>query len=45
MRSKLNAGDIPGAAREFTRWCHAGGRVDEELLERRTAELVMFLGT
>ncbi len=44
LRSKLNAGDLPGAAREFTRWCHTGHLVDEDLLHRRTAELVMFCG-
>lgn len=40
----FNAGDIGGAAREFTRWDHAGRAIIEGLLVRRTAELVMFLG-
>jgi lysozyme len=40
----FNAGDLAGAAREFTKWCHAGGAISPGLLARRTAELVMFAG-
>lgn len=34
----LNAGDYPGAAKEFERWDHAGGKVVSGLLRRRQAE-------
>ena len=44
LLSKLNTGDVRGAAREFTRWCRTGGKVVDGLLARRTAELVTFSG-
>lgn len=40
---KLNAGDPEGAAAEFERWRHAGGRVLPGLLRRRIAERTLFL--
>jgi lysozyme len=41
---KLNAGDYSGAADEFLRWNHAGGKVLKGLTRRREAERHMFLG-
>ena len=38
----LNNGDYVGAAHEFTRWCHAGGREIDGLLHRRIAEQQLF---
>ena len=40
---KLNAGDIAGAAAEFPRWDHAGGKEVAGLLRRRQAEQREFL--
>ena len=40
---KLNAVDYEGAANEFPRWDHAGGRVLAGLTRRREAERRMFL--
>jgi lysozyme len=40
---KLNAGDYAGAADEFPKWCHAGGKVNAGLLRRRMSEQQMFL--
>lgn len=40
---RLNAGDKPGAAKEFGRWIHAGGRKLNGLLRRRYAEMTLFL--
>ena len=40
---RLNAGDFAGAAREFTRWDHAGGREVQGLLNRRKAEQALFV--
>ena len=39
----LNAGDYAGAAAQFERWDHAGGRVMAGLLRRRLAERDLFL--
>lgn len=39
----FNQGEVDRAALEFTKWCHAGGKVVDGLLARRTAELVIFL--
>jgi lysozyme len=39
---KLNAGDYAGAAAEFDKWDHAGGRVLAGLLKRREAETQLF---
>ena len=36
------AGDHEGAAREFARWCHAGGRVMPGLVRRREAEAALY---
>lgn len=40
---KLNAGDHAGAADEFLRWKHAGGRVLPGLVTRRDDERRLFL--
>ena len=39
---KINRRDFAGAALEFPKWCHAGGKVDAGLVRRRAAEAVMF---
>lgn len=39
----LNAGDKTGAAEQFLRWDHAGGRVLTGLVARRRAERQLFL--
>lgn len=36
------AGDHDGAAREFARWVHAGGKVMKGLVRRRTAESRLY---
>lgn len=41
---KLNAGDYAGAAKEFPKWKYAGGKVSKGLVNRRKAEVGMFLG-
>lgn len=43
LRQKLNRGDYEGAAREFPKWCRAGGVRLAGLLRRRQAEMEMFL--
>lgn len=40
---KLNAGDETGAAHEFLRWNHQGGKVLKGLTKRRTEEMEYFL--
>ena len=42
---KLNQRDYIGAAYEFGRWDHAGGKVCEPLTRRRAAEAALFRGT
>jgi len=39
----LHKGDFAGAADQFERWDHAGGRVLPGLLQRRLAEKELFL--
>jgi lysozyme len=39
----LNAGDDIGAAEQFKRWDHAGGKVLAGLTKRREAEAEMFM--
>lgn len=39
----LNANQVQAAANQFTRWCYAGGKVVEGLVERRNAERALFL--
>lgn len=39
---KLKAGDYSGAADEFERWIHAGGRVMAGLVKRRKEERALF---
>ncbi len=43
LLSKLSNGDIEGAAKEFSRWNRAGGRVLLGLVARRNAEKKLFL--
>ena len=40
---KLNAGDRKGAAKEFDKWVHAGGKRLNGLVRRRAAEKALFL--
>lgn len=42
LGTKLNAGDIDGAAEEFLKWNHAGGTVVAGLARRREAEQALF---
>ena len=42
LRACVNRGDMDAAAREFPRWCLAGGRRIPGLLRRRLAEAEMF---
>lgn len=42
LTRKHKAGDFAGAAREFDRWCHAGGRVMKGLARRRAAEAALY---
>jgi len=42
---KLNAGDTAGAAQEFGRWVHAGGKRLRGLERRREAEKSLFGGS
>ena len=43
LRRKLKAGDYKGAANEFPRWCHSGGKVLPGLVRRREVERRLFL--
>lgn len=42
LTRKHIAGDFAGAAREFDRWCYAGGRVMRGLARRREAEAALY---
>ncbi|GAA0284899.1 hypothetical protein GCM10009127_28190 [Alteraurantiacibacter aestuarii] len=42
LTRKHVAGDHAGAAREFDRWCYAGGRVMKGLVRRREAESALY---
>lgn len=42
LTRKHKAGDFAGAAREFDRWCYAGGRVLKGLVNRRAAESALY---
>jgi len=42
LTRKHKAGDLAGAAREFDRWCYAGGRVMKGLVRRRAAESALY---
>lgn len=44
LTARHRAGNIPGAASEFTRWNRAGGRVLPGLTRRRAAEADLYLG-
>ena len=41
--ARLKAGDLPGAASQFARWVHGGGKVLPGLVTRRAAERDLFL--
>jgi lysozyme len=43
LRARLNRGERVGAADEFPRWVHAGGRRVPGLVRRRLAERALFL--
>lgn len=43
LLKKHKAGDHEGAAAEFGRWIHAGGRVLPGLVRRRAAEAALYL--
>lgn len=43
MLRKLNNGDKEGAAKEFPRWCKAGGREVQGIKNRREKEMVLFV--
>lgn len=43
LLSKVNSGDLSGAADEFLRWDRAGGVVVPGLYRRRVAERALFL--
>lgn len=43
LLKKLNSGDLSGAADEFLKWNHAGGKVVAGLTARRAAERELFL--
>lgn len=43
LLTKLNAGDVQGAANEFPRWKYAAGRVLPGLVTRRERERSLFL--
>lgn len=45
LLSLLNAGDVTGAADQFLRWDHAGGKQVPGLTRRRQAERSLFLQT
>ena len=42
LTRKHKAGDYAGAAREFDRWCNAGGRKMPGLVRRRAAESALY---
>lgn len=42
LLKRVNAGDFEGAAVEFAKWKHGGGRVLEGLVRRREEEEAMF---
>jgi len=43
LLKKLNSGDMKGAADQFLKWDHAGGKVVLGLTRRRQAERALFL--
>lgn len=44
LLKKVNAKDFEGAAAEFGKWVHGGGRVLPGLIKRRAAEAHLFRG-
>lgn len=44
LMKKVNARDFEGAAAEFGKWVHGGGRVLPGLIKRRAAEVALFRG-
>ncbi len=43
MFARLKAGDFQGAASQFPRWVHGGGKVLPGLVKRRATEQTLFL--
>lgn len=44
LRKRVNSGQHDKVESEFLRWCHAGGKKVQGLLNRRKAEAAMFMG-
>ncbi len=44
LKKRLLVDDFSGAADQFPRWVHADGKVLQGLVNRRTAEMKLFLG-
>lgn len=42
LARRFNAGDVPGAGAQFVVWHKAGGKMNDDLLDRRARELWMF---
>jgi lysozyme len=42
---RINAGDMGGAAEEFSKWVKAGGKTLPGLVRRRADEKALFMGT
>lgn len=43
LLKKINKSDFKGAAEEFPKWCRAGGREVQGLINRRNEERILFL--
>lgn len=43
LLADLNDGDMSAASEQFDRWIHAGGKVDQGLVKRRSEEKQLFL--
>jgi lysozyme len=43
LLKKLNQGDIHGAEEQFLLWDHVNGKVSQDLLKRRKAEMALFM--
>lgn len=42
LLSLVNEGDLDAAANEFSKWVHANGQIDEDLVSRRQQEMELF---
>lgn len=42
LLSLVNQGELDAAANEFSRWVHANGQIDEDLVSRRQQEMELF---